>query len=62
MAVLAEILPSIVAETEVASIGGVYLHPTPCTPVALGQQILLQVPEQWRQDRIELLSEYKIDG
>ena len=50
MAVLAEILPSIVAETEVASIGGVYLHPTPCAPVALGQQIFLQVPEEWRQN------------
>ena len=49
MAVLAEILSSIVAETEVASIGGVYLHSTPCAPVALGQQILLQVPEEGRQ-------------
>ena len=47
MAVLAEIFPSIVAETEVAGIGGVYLHPTPCAPVALGQQIFLQVPEEW---------------
>ena len=49
MAVLAEILSSIVAETEVASIGGVYLHSTPSAPVALGQQVLLQVPEEWRQ-------------
>ena len=49
MAVLAEILSSIVAETEVASIGGVYLHSTPSAPVALGQQILLQVPEEGRQ-------------
>ena len=50
MAVLAEILSSIVAETEVASIGGVYLHSTPSAPVALGQQILLQVPKEGRQD------------
>ena len=43
MAVLTEVLPSVVAEAEILDIAGVDLHTTACTAIALGSQVLLEV-------------------
>ena len=43
MAVLTEVLPSVVAEAEILDIAGVDLHTAACTAIALGSQVLLEV-------------------
>ena len=44
VAVLAEVLASVVAEAEVTSVGGRHLHATTCATVALQRHVLSKVP------------------
>ncbi len=44
VAVLAEVLASVVAEAKVSEVDVVHLHTTPSAPVTLGYQVLLHTP------------------